>query len=906
VKRAGRRNPGGNPPAPDVPAPQLSTDPVPAATESYAPAADGCPVVGIGASAGGLEALERFFAGVPPDSGLAFVVVQHLDPDRKAVMAELLRRSAPIPVTEVQDGERVEPNHAYVIPPNKDLSMLRHVLHLFEPVTAHARRLPIDFFFRALAEDQRERSIGVVLSGMGTDGTLGVRAIKEAQGMVLVQDPATAKFDGMPGSAIDSGIPDIVAPPDALCGRLLAWLETASRPRPPLALEDRTLSALEKIVIVLRQHTGNDFSQYKRSSLYRRIERRIGLHQLAGINDYVRLLRESGQERTLLFKELLIGVTSFFRDPAAWAVLSEKILPRLLATRPGGGELRAWVAGCSTGEEAYSVAIAFKEAVAAAATPEPLSMRIFATDLDRDAIDRARAGFYPPNIAADLSPEQLARAFVPENGRGYRVRKEVREMVTFAPQNLTSDPPFTRLDLLVCRNVLIYLTPELQGKLLRLFHYSLNRGGCLFLGSAETVGHHSDHFETLDAKWRLYHSKPARVQVDHPVNLPASLGASSARRIAEPDESRTVHNLQAVAEQLLLRSYAPAAVLVDAAGDILYVSGRTGRYLEPAAGRANWNLFAMARDGLRHDIMSAFRKLQKKGAPSAAKLAELRLATDAGFQLVDVVVQALKQPAALAGLFLVVFSEPVAVAASDKRRSSRRSRSENASLEAEVSRLRDELQSTREDMQGSHEELKSANEELQSTNEELQSTNEELTTAKEEMQSLNEELQTVNAELQAKVEELSRANNDMKNLLNSTDIATLFLDDGLKVRRFTTQASQLIKLIPSDIGRPVTDIASELIYAALAEDVASVLATLAFVERRVATADGRLYTARVMPYRTLDNRIDGVVVTFTEITAVQTLEDELREIKAAGPRRVGAPEKPGRRLPRPSGRRQTK
>jgi two-component system, chemotaxis family, CheB/CheR fusion protein len=855
----------------------------------------GVQIVGIGASAGGFEALEQFLSHVPAKSGLAFVIIPHLDPNQKALMAELLQRCTDMPVSQVRDGERPEPDRVYIIPPNKDMSILRGVLHLFEPVAPRGLRLPIDLFFRALAEDQRERSIGVVLSGMGTDGTLGVRAIKEAQGVVLVQDPSTARFDSMPRSALDSGVVDLVAAPDALCSRLIAFLTNQPTLRlaaPPV--EERVLSGLEKVVLVLRQHTGHDFSQYKPSTLYRRIERRVGLHQLGGIADYVRLLRESPQERDLLFKELLIGVTGFFRDPAAWRKLEDEVLPALCAARPGGGELRAWVAGCSTGEEAYSLVIAFKEAVSKLAAPNSLSLRVFATDLDQDAVDRARGGLFPENIVADVPAERLTRYFVPDEGRGYRVRKDIREMVTFASQNLTVDPPFTKLDLLVCRNVLIYLGTEMQSKLLRLFHYSLNPDGCLFLGAAETVGQRSESFAVLDSKWRLYRrrSAPAR---NGTLDFSASAPPDAGRRPAEPEGARRASNIHALAEQLLLRSFTPAAVLVDRQGDILYVSGHTGKYLEPAAGRANWNLFAMTRDGLRHEMAAAFRKLLRKDPPITMTLAGLRVRSDGASHLVDVTIQPLVLGDSERGPFLVVFSDQPAVPG---RRRTLPATSVDDSLRDDVRRLETELQTTREEMQSSHEELKSANEELQSTNEELQSTNEELTTAKEEMQSLNEELQTVNAELQAKVDELSRTNNDMKNLLNSTDIATLFLDEELHVRRFTTQASRLIKLIASDIGRPVTDIASDLLYPALAEDVGNVLLTLVFAERRVATTDGRLFSARVMPYRTLDNKIDGVVVTFTDVTAVKVLETQLKESRDNCERltleHVKAPERPER------------
>ena len=462
------------------------------------------PIVGIGASAGGLEALEHFLGHVPAGSGMAFVIVQHLDPTHKGIMPELLQRATGMKVIQVKDRTRVQPDCVYVIPPNKDMSILHGVLHLLEPAAPRGLRLPIDFFLRSLAQDQQERSIGVILSGMGSDGTLGLRAIKEKAGVVLVQEPATAKFDGMPRSAIDAGLADIVAPVDELPGKIIAYLQrTPLLARPELALEDKTQSALEKAVILLRAHTGHDFSLYKRNTLYRRIERRMGIHQIDKIAAYVRYLQENSQELDLLFKELLIGVTSFFRDPAAWEQLREQALPALLASRPAGHALRAWVPGCSTGEEAYSLAIVFKEALEQVKPKGNFTLQVFATDLDRDAIDKARQGVFPDNIAADVSPERLSRFFSKEE-HGYRVRKEIREMVIFAPQNLIMDPPFTKLDILSCRNLLIYLAPEMQKKLIPLFHYSLNPGGILFLGSAETIGGFTDLFAPLSGKSRIF------------------------------------------------------------------------------------------------------------------------------------------------------------------------------------------------------------------------------------------------------------------------------------------------------------------------------------------------------------------------------------------------------------------
>ena len=834
------------------------------------------PIVGIGASAGGLEALEQFLGHVPDGSGMAFVIVQHLDPTHKGIMPELLQRNTKMKVMQVKDRTKVKPDCVYVIPPNKDMSILRRTLHLLDPATSRGLRLPIDFFFRSLAMDQRERSVGIILSGMGTDGTLGLKAIKEMAGVVLVQEPATAKFDSMPRSAIAAGLADYVAQAEVLPAKLIAYLQYApliSHPR--LTLESRAQSALEKVVIQLRTHTGHDFSLYRKSTLYRRIERRMGIHQIDKIGTYVRFLQENSQERELLFKELLIGVTSFFRDPAAWKKLREQAIPALFKSRPENFQLRAWIPGCSTGEEAYSLAITFKEAQEQIKSKGNYTLQIFATDLDRDAIDKARQGSYPANITADVPPERLRRFFVKEES-GYRVCKEIREMVILATQNVIMDPPFTKLDILVCRNLLIYLEPELQKKILPLFHYSLNPHGILFLGSAETIGGFTDLFTPVDGKWKLYRQKEYAGRAE-PLDFPPSFLPAALSAPQEIMTPKPAPNLQLLADQLLLQHFAPPAVVVNNQGDILYISGRTGKYLEPAAGKANWNIYAMAREGLRYELTNAFQKATRQ--KGTVTLAGVKVKTNGGEQTLDLTVQALKEPSALSGMFMVVFTD---VEAPPERKAPGRipiTRTRSAritELERELQEAREELQTTREEMQTSQEELKSTNEELQSTNEELQSTNEELTTSKEEMQSMNEELQTVNAELQAKVDELSRTNNDMKNLLNSTNIATVFLDNELNVRRFTPQATKFFKLIAVDVGRPITDIATALLYTDLFEDAREVARTLTFVEKQITTRDGRWLETRIMPYRTLENVIDGVVITFTDITASKTLETQLR------------------------------
>jgi len=833
------------------------------------------PIVGIGASAGGLEALEKFMARVPVGSGLAFVVIQHLDPTVEDLLPELLQRVTAMSVLQAKDRMRVAPDCVYIIPPNKDMALHGGTLRLTPPTVARGMRLPIDFFLSSLAEDLRERSIGVILSGMGADGTQGLRAIKEQQGLCLAQDPIEARFPSMPSSAIDAGLTDLVAKAEALPEMIIGFAKHTPRLGdtvpdfdPP---EERSLA---RVAQLLRARTGQEFALYKRNTMIRRIERRMGVHRIASLSAYARYLEQNPTELDLLFKELLIGVTSFFRDPAVWQVLGSEVLPALFKDRPEGKVFRFWVPGCSTGEEAYSLAMTFLEARDRVRPALNCGLQIFATDLDRDAVARARRGFFRSTITADVSPERLTRFFNAEDG-GYQVTKEIREMVVFAPQNLIMDPPFTRLDLLSCRNLLIYLAPELQKKLMLLFHYSLAAGGILCLGTSESVGPATDQFGSWDAKSHLFVRKLAPALHARALAFPPAIASPAALPKKEPKMAEPPANLATLADNALLQQFSPPAVLVNEAGDIVYISGRTGKYLEPAAGKANWNIFAMAREGLRTELATALHQAQRQEEPVLSKT--LKLNADGASHWVRVTVQRLVAPSQLLGLIMVVFRDQPAAAPSHRRKPTAAEGDPRVeTMELELFQSREELRGLQEEMQTSQEELKSTNEELQSTNEELQSTNEELTTSKEELQSLNEELQTINAEQQARMEELSRTSSDMKNLLDATDLATVFLDGELKVGRFNLEASRIYQLLPGDVGRPLTDITTHVFYPELARNARDVLRTLVPLETTVSAQDGRWFLVRIMPYRTQDNRIDGLVITFTDITAAKRLETELR------------------------------
>ena len=859
------------------------------------PREDIFPIIGIGASAGGLAAFEAFFSAMPADrdTDMAYVLVQHLAPDHKSILSELIGRYTRMQVFEVTDGMKVEPNCAYIIPPNHDMAFLNGNLHLLEPSAPRGQRLPIDYLFRSLAQNLRERAICIILSGTGSDGTLGVRAIKGEGGMVMAQTPESTEYDGMPRSAIATGIVDYVLPPAEMPAQLIAYAAHAygKTKRPVSEPAPKEADDLKKIFILLLSQTGHDFSGYKQNTISRRVERRMAVHQIDHLNDYIRFLQQTPTEVDALFRDLLIGVTRFFRDPDAFVALQEQILPHLFAGRSTGATLRIWVPGCSTGEEAYSIAMLLKEQIDEA--KNSFKLQIFATDIDDQAIEQARSGIYPASIAIDVSQERIARFFTQEPGSNdYRIHKSIRDMIVFSAQDVIKDPPFSKLDIISCRNLLIYINGELQRKLIPLFHYSLNPGGLLFLGSSETIGEFGNLFTALDRKSKLYLRKDDPAGPHHQPFYRLAAPMTDKRGTLHPSLNAPAESklqLRELTERALLQQYARAGALVNERGDILYIHGRTGQYLEPAQGESGMNILKMARDGLRRDLTTALHKAVTTN--ETVNHTDLQVKTNGDYTSVNLTVRpvthALNQ-ASEQDLFLVILEEAPAkqdipapaatephagACEGDKKMDAR-----IAALKKELHAKEEFLQTTNEELETSNEELKSSNEEMQSVNEELQSTNEELETSKEELQSVNEELATVNSELQIKVTDLSQVNNDMNNFLSGTGVGIIFVDHQLRIRRFTPSITQVINLISTDVGRSVVHVVSNLTgYDRLESDVHEVLDTLTPKEIEVQTKAGMWYLLKIRPYRTLENVIEGAVITFTEITELKKALAKIRE-----------------------------
>jgi two-component system CheB/CheR fusion protein len=827
------------------------------------------PIVAVGGSAGALGAFRQLLEGLPRDSRLALVVVTHQEADRASLLAEILARSTPMPVTQVVDGVRVEPGRVYVGAPGRYMSLQDGVFRIDQVVERGHPPLPVDYFMRSLAHDQGSRAVGIVVSGTGSDGTLGLAAIRSESGLTLAQSPAEADFAGMPTNAIAAGVVDLVLAVSGMGPRLVAHAERVVIP--PAAVADTTPStdALERILELVAAGTGHDFSGYKRGTLQRRIERRLHLYELQSLSDYLHFVERQPGELDALRRDWLIGVSGFFRDPEAFQAL-ESVLAETLLEWPASSPFRVWVPGCANGQEAYSIAILLLELAERAA--RGLDVRVFATDLDDAAIDAARAGRYPEGIATEVSPDRLRRFFSIDD-RHFVVKKDVRERVVFSVQDLLRDPPFTRMDLISCRNLLIYLNSDTQKRVLPLFHYSLNPNGLLFLGSSESVTGFEELFSALSRERKIFRRNETR-QAQYSPSEWAIKSRSYAESPNHRAEKRRELDLGDLLRRQLADRYAPPALLVDEQGAVEQIHGRTGDYLEPAPGQPTLNVLDMARNGLRAPLAAALREI----AHSRQRIVEreAHVHTSGGPREVCLRVAKVADARISRPLFLVTFDPAPEAPAAPARPPAEARQAPSGDrlprLEAELRAAQEDHQSTIEQLQAANEELASANEEIQPVNEELQSTKEELQTSKEETQSLNEELHSVNAELQAKVSGLEQVNDDLRNLIDSTGLAIVFADDTLRVKRFTPAARMLIPLIASDIGRPLRDIATSLDYPGLLVEAENVLHTLIPSEREVRSREGSWYSVQIRPYRTARNTIEGVSIAFLDVTRTKRAE----------------------------------
>jgi two-component system CheB/CheR fusion protein len=848
-------------------------------------------IVGIGASAGGLRAFKSFLEAMPSETGMGLVLVPHLDPKHESLMVELLSQRTTMPLREATQGTKVEADHVYVIPPNKYMEIREGYLYLVTPEDRPARRTAIDRFFESLALDQRECAVGIVLSGTGNHGTPGLKEIKLAGGMVMVQDLETAEYDSMPRSAIEAGLPDYVLSPQDMPAALISFAQHPYVTHPDPEKDDDLEPEMGRILSILRSRTRYDFRWYRKKMILRRVRRRMSLQRIDHPAAYLNFLRDSPNEIQALYKDMLIGVTGFFREPESFRILEEKVLPDLVSSWGGKRPIRVWVPGCATGEEPYSLAMLLVEQFQAIS--KPANLQIFATDIDLDALSRAREGIYPESIAGDLTPERLSRFFVPLD-RHYQIRREIRDAVVFAPQNLASDPPFSRLDLISCRNLLIYLEFPMQQRIISLFHFALREGGYLFLGGSESVGRHGNLFEPISKKWRIFQKIKHARHHPGPPEIPIANVSYQPITVVEPEDGSHA-SLTEVMRRALLDGYGPASVLVNRNCEVLAFHGSTVDYLEFPSGEPSRDLITLLRSGLRSKVRAVLHQAfhtsakvhttahVKRGSsyvPCRIEIAPVREAKDSG------------------GLFLITFQDEGsgALGGPDAEAVAAMMRVDESSLftqlENDLKTTREELQITIEELESSNEELKAANEEMMSMNEELQSANEELETSKEELQSLNEELTTVNNQLSEKVEELDTAYTDLNNLLTSSDIANVFLDREMRIRKFTPPTRKLFNVVSSDIGRPLADLSFRFHDSSLIDDAQKVLEELSASELEVQTEDGKVYIRRIMPYRSRANRIDGVTITFLDISdrkkqelklseALSGLEDQVSERTAA-------------------------
>ena len=843
---------------------------------------DGFMVVGLGASAGGIRAFREFFKNVPERSGMAYVVILHLSPDHDSKLAEVLQQSTSMPVSQVKESVAIRPDHVYVIPPNKSLSMHDGSLILSDVTSVEERRAPVDIFFRTLADSHGVRAACVVLSGTGANGSMGLKRVKEYGGVTVVQDPYEAEYTDMPRNSIATGLVDYVLPVAEMPARLIKYRDTLSlietveeQPEAGNLREEKVLAA---ILTQLRLRTGQDFTNYKSPTVRRRIDRRISVTQVGDVTAYAQFLRERPEEARALLKDMLISVTNFFRDRAAFYALEKEVIPKLFENKGSSGAIRVWVAGCATGEEAYSVAMLLAEYAGTLVSPP--SIQVFASDIDEEAIQVARAGFYTLNDAADVSPERLRRFFTKTHD-GYSVRRELRELILFAQHNLLKDPPFSRIDLVTCRNLLIYLNRTGQEKAVNIFRFALNSGGYLFLGGSESVGEYSDLFVPADKESHIYQARPALARLAPSMLKFIQSRSTESGAATLPSEMRQDARVQERLayldlHQRLLELYAPPSLLVNAENEIVHLSETAGRYILLPGGAPTNNLFAVVRPELRMELRSALIQAARLGTNVVVPPVPVHLGDQ--IEAIRLVIRPVTAASDTArGFFLVLF-EPAASGSAAESATEVISSVEPAThqLEEELMHAKSQLRSTIEQYEVQHEELRASNEELQAINEEMRSTAEELETSREELQSLNEELTTVNQELKIKIEELGQTNNDLHNLIGATNFATVFLDRELKVKLFTPHARQVFNLIPSDLGRPLSDITSHIDVGALTPDIRKVLEELHTVEREVMTRDGRWHLMRISPYRTAEDRILGVVVTFIDITERKRADEVLR------------------------------
>ena len=825
-------------------------------------------IAAIGASAGGLDPLKKFFSNVKPGSGIAYVVISHLDPHHATLLPQLLQKIAAIPVKQITSGMEIVADNVYIISPNSQLTLIENRFHL-EKRDSEKLSMPINVFFQSLAEHSKEQAIGIILSGTGTDGVQGIKAIKENVGIVIVQDPQSAQYQGMPSAALSTGFADQVLEPEKIPEFLNEYTHHRATRLTQFQFGKNIGSPqIKTICRLLRRRTRHDFSGYKHSTIIRRISRRIDLHRIENVEKYIRFLQDNDQELDALFAELLIGVTNFFRDPPAWQILKEKILPMISEHKLAGSDLRVWVAGVSTGEEAYSMAIMLAEYI----DEHDLDLKptIFATDIDAEAIKKARAGRYPLSIAEDVGEERLAKYFTRQDNI-FRVNRDIREMLVFALQNMLHDPPFLKLDLVSCRNLLIYMNNDLQKKLIPLFHYTLNPGGALFLGPSETVGEFNELFSPLDSKWKIF-SRNGGGQAHYPL-----MDFRISPPPVESQPSPLVDISQAALEELL-DAFAPPSVVINDHNEIVFIHGRTGQFLEPPQGKVKWDIVHMARPGLETVLPAAIHHAVSKRTTAIRH--NLKVNTNGDTVTINLTVRPFKLSESAKELLIVAFEEVTPPSLPENKEENAAEKS-GMPVDQELIDMRENLQSTVEELETSNEELRSMNEEYQSTNEELKSANEELETSREEMQSLNEELTTVNSELSDRITNLNEVQNEMQMFLDSLGIPTVFLDDDLTIARFTTQAAKIFHIIDSDIGRPISHFASNLQDKTFIDNAKEVIKTLRYQEKEIQTTDGHWYLRRMLPYRTADSRVRGVAVNFVDIDDIRAAALELERTKAS-------------------------